>query len=333
MPIHHCIIHYLEKKPDETPAQATLASEPVTDTEQLEALLEDFTRHYNSKPGKAWACFTQTGDNSLAQQLQELLTGQLELAELSATLTRQWQKILDEQQIFMRNHLCFLHYQLNMSDYFVIAFLPHSQGLQINERFALDSTSYLDLSQMQLAARINLSEWQNNRDSHHYISLLKGKGGKKIADAFSQLLGCEESTDAPAETRTLLQAFDDYVEDCQLSEDNAREKTNTLVRFANQQSRKGEPVVLTELSEVLDEENPRAFYNHIRNKDYGLSSYVPTDRRTLSQFQRFSGRAEGLSISFEAHLLGSKVEYDAERDTLIIRNLPTQLTDQLKRQN
>ena len=90
-------------------------------------------------------------------------------------------------------------------------------------------------------------------------------------------------------------------------------------------------MALVELSEVLDEDNPQAFYNHIRNKDYGLSPFVPTDRRTLTQFQRFSGRAEGMSISFEAHLLGSRVEYDPERDTLIIRNPPTQLKDQLQR--
>jgi len=38
-----------------------------------------------------------------------------------------------------------------------------------------------------------------------------------------------------------------------------------------------------------------------------------------------------LSISFEAHLLGDKVEYDQEAGTLLIRNLPTVLVDQLKR--
>ncbi len=42
-------------------------------------------------------------------------------------------------------------------------------------------------------------------------------------------------------------------------------------------------------------------------------------------------RAEGLSISFESHLLGSAIEYDETRDMLIIRQLPTQLKDQLKR--
>jgi len=333
MPIHNCVIHFLEKKPDESPALIKLSAEPVTDLNKLEDLLADFNQHYNSKPSKAWAFFSNNESNDLAQQLQLFLTEQLDFLSLSNSLAQQWQKTLNEQQIFMRSHLCFLHYRQGTSNYLVIAFLPQGQGLSINSELDLNSVQHLDLSQMQLAARINLSEWRNNPDSKHYISLLKSKGGKKVTDAFAAFLGCEEGADAPSETRTLLKAFSDYVEDTELSEENAKEKTNTLVRYANQQSRQGEAVALTELSEVLDEENPQAFYNHIRNKDYGLSPFVPTDRRTLSQFQRFSGRAEGLSISFEAHLLGSKVEYDEAQGTLIIRNLPTQLKDQLKRQN
>lgn len=116
-----------------------------------------------------------------------------------------------------------------------------------------------------------------------------------------------------------------------LPEEQTREKTNSLISYANSQSRRGEVVSIEGLSEVLDEENPQAFYNHIRNKDYGLSPEIPADRRTLNAFRRFTGRAEGISISFESHLLGSKVEYDEARDMLIIRQLPTQLKDQLQR--
>lgn len=79
------------------------------------------------------------------------------------------------------------------------------------------------------------------------------------------------------------------------------------------------------------ERRGKAFYDHIRNKDYGLSPEIPADKRTINQFRRFTGRAEGLSISFEQHLLGSKVEFDQPGGTLILRGLPTQLVDQLKR--
>ncbi len=64
-------------------------------------------------------------------------------------------------------------------------------------------------------------------------------------------------------------------------------------------------MTLDALSELMDDQQPRAFYDYIRNKDYGLSPEIPADKRTLNQFRRFTGRAEGLSISFEAHLLGS----------------------------
>jgi len=93
----------------------------------------------------------------------------------------------------------------------------------------------------------------------------------------------------------------------------------------------GEPMALDALSELMDDQAPRAFYDYIRNKDYGLSPEIPADKRTLNQFRRFTGRAEGLSISFEAHLLGSKVEFDDGRDTLLIRGLPEQLKNQLKK--
>ncbi len=116
-----------------------------------------------------------------------------------------------------------------------------------------------------------------------------------------------------------------------LPEAHARAKTDTLLGYASAQAKMGEPITLDELSELLDEDRPKAFYDHIRNKDYGLSPEIPADKRTLNHFRRFTGRTDGLSISFEAHMLGSKVEYDEDGGTLTIRNLPTQLTDQLKR--
>ncbi len=38
-----------------------------------------------------------------------------------------------------------------------------------------------------------------------------------------------------------------------------------------------------------------------------------------------------MSISFQAHMLGDKIEFDQAGGTLTLRNLSTQLTDQLKR--
>ena len=100
--------------------------------------------------------------------------------------------------------------------------------------------------------------------------------------------------------------------------------------YVNSQARQGEQVALEELSGVIDEEQPRAFYDYIRNKDYGLSPEIPADKRTLSNFMRFYGKANGLSISFEAHLLGEQVEYDESQDSLVIKHPPKGLVQQLR---
>ncbi|MCP1507246.1 nucleoid-associated protein YejK [Pseudomonas marginalis] len=116
-----------------------------------------------------------------------------------------------------------------------------------------------------------------------------------------------------------------------LPEESAREKTQALVSYSIAQAKLGEPITLGELSELIDEDQPKNFYDFIKAKDYGLSETRPPDKKTLNKFRRFTGRAEGMSISFEAHLLGDKIEFNEAGGTLTLRGLPTQLTEQLKR--
>ena len=112
---------------------------------------------------------------------------------------------------------------------------------------------------------------------------------RKANDYFRDFIGCQQDVDGPGETSALLKAFSDFVESEDLPEDSAREKTQALASYSVAQSKLGEPVSLEGLSELFDEDRPKAFYDHIRNKDYGLSPEIPADKRTLNQFRRFTG--------------------------------------------
>ncbi|MCY1362930.1 Nucleoid-associated protein YejK [compost metagenome] len=241
------------------------------------------------------------------------------------------QHLMEESNLSVGGHVFFAHYQQGMTDYLMIALLHQAEAVVVTEDLQVVTIRHLDLSQLHLAARINLSGWQNNSQSRQYISFLKGKAGRKASDYFRDFIGCQEGIDPPSETRTLLKAFSDFIEAEDLAEEQAREKTQTLVDYASTQAKLGEPITLDELSALIDEDRPRAFAEHIRDKDYGLSQEIPPDKRTLSKFRRFTGRTEGLSISFESHMLGSRIEYDQARDQLLIHSLPTQLKNQLKK--
>ncbi|ERH51586.1 nucleoid-associated protein [Ectopseudomonas chengduensis] len=332
MPIRHCIVHLIDKKPDGSPAVLHARDSELATSQAMENLLADLNESYNAKQGKAWGLFhEESGAYPFSGWLKAYLDDEQDFTAFSRQAVEHLQKLMEESNLSTGGHVLLAHYQQGMTDYLAIALLHHSEGVAVTDALDVTPAKHLDLGQLHLAARINISEWQNNKQSKQYISFIKGKNGKKVSDYFRDFIGCQEGVDGPGETRTLLKAFSDYVESEDLPEEQAREKTKTLVGYATGQAKMGEPITLEELSGLIDEERPKAFYEHIRNKDYGMAPEFPADKRTLSQFQRFTGRAEGLSISFEAHLLGSKIEYDEGRDMLIIRQLPTQLKDQLKR--
>ena len=332
MPIRHCIVHLIDKKPDGSPAVLHARDSELASSQAMENLLADLNESYNAKQGKAWGLFhEESGAYPFSGWLKAYLDGEQDFTAFSRQAVEHLQKLMEESNLSTGGHVLLAHYQQGMTDYLAIALLHHSEGVAVTDALDVTPAKHLDLGQLHLAARINISEWQNNKQSRQYISFIKGKNGKKVSDYFRDFIGCQEGVDAPSETRTLLKAFSDFVESEDLAEEQAREKTDTLVDYAASQAKLGEPITLEELSGLIDEERPRAFFEHIRNKDYGMAPEFPADKRTLNQFRRFTGRAEGLSISFESHLLGSAIEYDEARDMLIIRQLPTQLKDQLKR--
>lgn len=331
MPIRHSIIHQIDKKPDGSPAVLHVSDTELVESQATENLLNDLNVAYNAKTGKGWGFFhAQSGAFPLSGWLQDFVDHG-NFIEFSTTAAEHLTKLMEESNLSVGGHVLFAHYQQGLTEYLVIAMLQQSESVTVNADLSVTPSKHLDFGNIHLAARINLSEWRNNPQSRQYISYLKGAKGRKATDYFRDFIGCQEGVDGPGVTRTLLKAFSDFVTAEDLHEDSAREKTDTLVNYSMAQAKLGEPITLDELSELIDEDRPKAFYDFIRNKDYGLSPEIPADKRTLNQFRRFTGRAEGMSISFEAHLLGDKIEFDEIGGTLTLRNLPTQLTDQLKR--
>ncbi|WGI24908.1 nucleoid-associated protein [Halomonas alkaliantarctica] len=337
MPLLQSIVHRLDPTLDGE--RLTLTAAPPSeqaapsDDSVMAGLVGALNDTYNTKP-KGWGRFAQEGEQAgpLAMWLRDYLAGDKSFAELSVALAERLAKQLQEQ-LSVSGYLVISHQRQGDTETLLFALVHQREGIGINDDHHAVPAAQLNTSQLTLAARINLTQWQSDAPNAQYVSFLKDRGGKKLAEGLVALLGMEEGVDAPAETRTLLKAFSDYVEKEDYDDEVSREKTDTLVDYANEQLRRGEPMTLEELSGLVDEQQPKAFYDHIRNADYGLSPEIPPDKRTLSQFRRFTGRAGGVSISFDSHLLGSSIEYDAAQDRLIIKQVPKQLKEQLTKKD
>jgi nucleoid-associated protein len=332
MPVRHSVIHKIDKKPNGSPAVLFLGASEQVESQARDDLMSQLNESYNATSGKGWGFFHQeSGAYPFSGWLGKYLAGVTDFLAFSANAVEHLTKLMEESNLTTGGHALFCHYQQGMTDYLMIALVQETEAVTMTEELALRTVKRLDLDHVRMAARINISEWQTNRQSKQYISYLKGKQGRKLNDYFRDFIGCQEGIDAPGETRTLLKAFSDFVETEDLPEESAREKTHTLVSYSMAQAKLGAPITLDELSSLIDEDRPKNFYDFIKAKDYGISETLPPDKKTLNKFRRFTGRAEGMSISFEAHLLGDKIKFDEEGGTLTLRNLPTQLAEQLKR--
>ncbi|MCM2361545.1 nucleoid-associated protein YejK, partial [Pseudomonas sp. SR18] len=328
----HSVIHKIDKKPDGSPAVLFLGASEQVESQARDDLMSQLNESYNATAGKGWGFFHQeSGAFPFSGWLRKYLAGVTDFLAFSTTAVEHLTKLMEESNLTTGGHALFCHYQQGLTEYLVIALVQETEAVTMTEELALMTVKRLDLDHIRLASRINISEWQTNRQSKQYISYLKGKQGRRLNDYFPDFIGCQEGIDGPSETRSLLKAFSDFVESEDLPEESAREKTHTLVSYSMGQAKLGEPITLDELSGLIDEDRPKNFYEFIKAKDYGISETLPPDKKTLNKFRRFTGRAEGMSISFEAHLLGDKIEFDEAGGTLTLRGLPTQLTDQLKR--
>lgn len=329
MPILESIVHRIDKTADDQPATLHCADKTLTVSPALDDLLARLNDSYHAKT-KVWGYFgDKAGAGTLGAGLSAYLAGSVDFA----TFTRQAAeglKALIDANLSVGGHLLFVHTRQGDSEYLTLALLHHRDGFGIDTALDVTPARQLNLSQLTLAARVDLGQLQAGT-SRQYVSYNQDRGGKKLAEGFRDWLGCEEGVDASSETRTLLKAFSDYVESADLPEEQSREKTDALIDYASSQARQGEPITLDELSGLVDEQQPKAFFDYIRNQDYGLSEEIPPDKRTLQQFKRFTGRASGVSISFDSHLLGNSIEYDAQHDRLIIKQVPGQLKEQIKR--
>ena len=191
-----------------------------------------------------------------------------------------------------------------------MAVLNNLSSMRVNEDLDISSTHYLDINHADIVARIDLTEWETNPESTRYLTFLKGRVGRKVADFFMDFLGASEGLNAKAQNRGLLQA---------------------VYAYCNEQLQAGEEIELESLSKELAGVSEKSFQQFTAEQGYELEESFPADRSTLRQLTKFAGSGGGLTINFDAMLLGERVFWDPATDTLTIKGTPPNLRDQLQR--
>ena len=324
------VIHQLVKHAENetTTMESVLRDELLTITPEVEQMMLQLHQGYQNK-GKAFGVFQE--NSIFAQDLNRLLENEINFLNFSQQSTKLLAQELGKYNFADSGTLILCQYNFLATDYLFIALLDSRISMLVDENLEIRRTEYLDITQFDIAARINLTDLQVNANSNRYLTFIKGRVGRKISDFFMDFLGAEEGLNPQVQNQCLLQAVSDYCEQGELNKEQTQSVKKQVFEYCKGQLASGDEIALTELSANLPTLNERPFVTFTEEQDYGLEETIPPVRSALKTLTKFSGSGKGVTLSFDADLLNNRIEWDPLTDTLTIKGIPPNLKDQLQK--
>ena len=328
--VNQIVLHQLVKHAENetTTMESVLRDELLTITPEVEQMMLQLHQGYQNK-GKAFGIFQE--NSIFAQDLNRLLENEINFLNFSQQSTKLLAQELGKYNFADSGTLILCQYNFLATDYLFIALLDSRISMLVDENLEIRRTEYLDITQFDIAARINLTDLQVNANSNRYLTFIKGRVGRKISDFFMDFLGAEEGLNPQVQNQCLLQAVSDYCEQGELNKEQTQAVKKQVFEYCKGQLANGDEIALTELSANLPTLNERPFVTFTEEQDYGLEETIPPVRSALKTLTKFSGSGKGVTLSFDADLLNNRIEWDPLTDTLTIKGIPPNLKDQLQK--
>ena len=328
--VNQIVLHQLVKHAENetTTMESVLRDELLTITPEVEQMMLQLHQGYQNK-GKAFGVFQE--NSIFAQYLNRFLENEINFLNFSQQSTKLLAQELGKYNFADSGTLILCQYNFLATDYLFIALLDSRISMLVDENLEIRRTEYLDITQFDIAARINLTDLQVNANSNRYLTFIKGRVGRKISDFFMDFLGAEEGLNPQVQNQCLLQAVNDYCEQGELNKEQTQAVKKQVFEYCKGQLASGDEIALTELSANLPTLNERPFVTFTEEQDYGLEETIPPVRSALKTLAKFSGSGKGVTLSFDADLLNNRIEWDPLTDTLTIKGIPPNLKDQLQK--
>ncbi|ASW36521.1 TPA: nucleoid-associated protein YejK [Mannheimia haemolytica] len=327
--VSEIVLHQLQKTEGENPELNTFLRENLLAiSPEVDQMMLQLHQAYQSK-AKAYGIFKP--ESVFAQQLNRLLEQETDFLPFSHSCAKMLAAELIKYPFADGGTFILCRYTFLATEYLFIALIDSRNSMLVDEQLEIKRTQYLEIAQYDIACRINLTELKLDATSNRYLTFVKGRVGRKIADFFMDFLSAEEGFNPQLQNQTLLQAVSDYCEQGELSAPQTREVKKQVFEYCKGQINSGEEIALNELSNALPTLNEIDFAQFTQEQEYGLEENIPPMRNALKTLTKFSGSGKGVTISFNAELLGERLLWDELNDTLTIKGLPANLRDQLER--
>lgn len=362
--ISNIALHFISKKEESGEVLLRLGPENIEVGAKITAFVDGLHAIYNAKGSKAYGSFStmpaqainsdninitdniesvegaDSSSDTTAARFVDLMEGYLgerqSFYAFSTQAANTLKNEIEKYDLEESGYLVVCHYEYMGGRYLLVAVIPVSQHYSVDGELNISADKHLDTNKIQLAARIDLFDYQQNASGNRYISFIKGRAGRKVSDFFLDFLGCEEGLNAKEQTQTLVQAVEDYVAVNQLDSSEKQQTRKELLNYCKEQKASSQDVSMQEVGKVIGHTTTDAsgkeqdFYQFCQQQSYPIEESFPHDQTVVNKITKYSGYGNGISLSFERSHFGQDVVYNPHNDSLTIYKVPPNLKEQLQ---
>jgi len=358
--ISNIALHFLSKKEESGEVLLRLGPENVAPEQggtstKITAFVDGLHAIYNGKASKAYGSFTTmamagnkenntetNSDNNtiriarFVDLMESYFNDKQSFYDFSIQAANSLKNEIEKYDLDETGYLIVCHYEYMGGRFLLVAVIPVSEHYSVDSELNISAAQHLDINKLQLAARIDLFDYQQNASGNRYISFIKGRAGRKVSDFFLDFLGCEEGLNSKEQTQTLVQAVEDYVSVNQLDAAEKQQTRKELLSYCKEQKASSQDVSVQEIGKVIghttkdSEGNNQDFYQFCQQQSYPIEGSFPHDQTVINKITKYSGYGNGISLSFERSHLGQDVVYNPHNDSITIYKVPPNLKEQLQ---
>jgi len=350
--ISNIALHFLSKKEESGEVLLRLGPENIDISTKITAFIDGLHAIYNAKGSKAYGSFsampapTSSEDNGdgisettsarFVDLMESYLSDKQGFYAFSTQAANTLKNEIEKYDLEESGYLVVCHYEYMGGRYLLVAVIPVSEHYSVDGELNISADQHLDTTKLQLAARIDLFDYQQNASGNRYISFIKGRAGRKVSDFFLDFLGCEEGLNAKEQTQTLVQAVEDYVAVNQLDPSEKQQTRKELLSYCKEQKASSQDVSVQEVGKVIGhtttDSNGQSqdFYQFCQQQSYPIEESFPHDQTVVNKITKYSGYGSGISLSFERSHFGQDVVYNPHNDSITIFKVPPNLKEQLQ---
>jgi len=213
--------------------------------------------------------------------------------------------------------------------WFLVALINNVDGSVIDDKtLEVIDAMHVDLSNLRVAGRVNLTDWQKLDEEIRYVGFLKQRG--EIADYFKGFLGCNELIADTEETRKLVGALKNFAKAQGLDQKAEQDFLRSAFNYCDDRNRSDEPLSLEALSNVAWPNDPAILQKAFVDNKVEISDGFVPDGRSIKALVRLRYKTAYWTVDIDRLALSQGyADYNQTKGTLTLMKLPDDLKAEL----